>query len=62
MDDARLAVDTGVDGVDIVIGTSSFLQQFSHGKDIESITKSAVEVISFVKRFGFLFTSLFRVF
>ncbi len=34
LDDARLAVDTGVDGIDVVFGTSSYLRQFSHGKDI----------------------------
>jgi homocitrate synthase len=31
MDDARVAVETGVDGVDVVIGTSSFLREHSHG-------------------------------
>jgi homocitrate synthase len=50
MDDARLAVETGVDGVDVVIGTSSFLREFSHGKDMDYITTAALEVIDFVKR------------
>ena len=49
MDDARIAVETGVDGVDVVIGTSSFLREFSHGKDMTYITKAAIEVINFVK-------------
>jgi homocitrate synthase len=49
MDDARIAVETGVDGVDVVIGTSSFLREFSHGKDMAYITKTAIEVINFVK-------------
>lgn len=52
MDDARLAVSTGVDGVDVVIGTSSFLRQYSHGKDMSYIAKSAVEVIEYVKSHG----------
>lgn len=52
MDDARVAVETGVDGVDVVIGTSSFLREFSHGKDMAYITKSAIEVIEFVKSKG----------
>ena len=52
MDDARIAVETGVDGVDVVIGTSSFLREHSHGKDIEYIKKTAIEVISFVKSKG----------
>lgn len=42
MDDARIAVETGVDGVDVVIGTSSFLREHSHGKDMTWITKTYV--------------------
>ena len=42
----------GVDGVDVVIGTSSFLREFSHGKDMAYITKTAIEVIEFVKSKG----------
>ncbi|KAF3911372.1 hypothetical protein ABW20_dc0101240 [Dactylellina cionopaga] len=49
MDDARIAVETGVDGVDVVIGTSSFLREHSHGKDMDYIHRSAIEVIEFVK-------------
>ena len=49
MDDARIAVETGVDGVDVVIGTSSFLREHSHGKDMNYIHKAAIEVIEFVK-------------
>lgn len=52
MDDARIAVETGVDGVDVVIGTSSFLREHSHGKDMAYIHKSAIEVIEFVKSKG----------
>ncbi|KAJ1656391.1 homocitrate synthase lys21 [Dispira simplex] len=52
MDDARIAVETGVDGLDVVIGTSSLLREFSHGKDMEYITKQAVEVIEFIKSKG----------
>jgi homocitrate synthase len=48
--DAQAVVDTGVDGVDIVIGTSSYLRQFSHGKSIDEIIDQALEVISFLKR------------
>ena len=32
--DALRALDTGVDGLDIVIGTSPQLMQHSHGRDI----------------------------
>ena len=52
MEDARTAVETGVDGVDVVIGTSSYLRDHSHGKDMEYIKKTAIEVINFVKSKG----------
>ncbi|ORX89082.1 homocitrate synthase [Basidiobolus meristosporus CBS 931.73] len=48
MDDAKLAIDTGVDGLDVVIGTSSFLRKFSHGKDMDYITQQAIEVVSYI--------------
>ena len=34
---------------DVVIGTSSFLMDHSHGKDMAYIHKTAIEVIEFVK-------------
>lgn len=46
MDDARLAVETGVDGLDIVIGTSPQLMQHSHGKSMDYIRDTALEVNS----------------
>lgn len=52
MEDARKAVETGVDGVDILFGTSSYLRRFSHGKSIEEIIESAREVIDFIKSSG----------
>ena len=52
MDDARVAVETGVDGVDVVIGTSKFLREHSHGKDMNYIAQLAIEVIEFVKSKG----------
>ena len=42
----------GVDGVDVVIGTSSYLREFSHGKDMSYIIKTTIEVINFVKSKG----------
>lgn len=50
MEDAKVACSTGVDGVDLVIGTSSFLREFSHGKSMAVIQKTALEVIEYVKR------------
>lgn len=43
MDDAKVAVECGVDGVDLVIGTSSYLRTHSHGKDMTYIQKTAIE-------------------
>lgn len=44
MEDARIAVETGVDGLDIVIGTSPQLMQHSHGKSMDYIRDTALEV------------------
>ncbi|KAK8109485.1 hypothetical protein PG999_007622 [Apiospora kogelbergensis] len=49
MDDARIAVQTGVDGVNVCIGTSSKLMEHSHGKDMAFIKAKAQEVIEYVK-------------
>lgn len=47
--DAAKALEIDLDGIDVVIGTSSFLRRFSHGKDILQIIEAAVEVLSFIK-------------
>ncbi|KAL7894380.1 HMGL-like domain-containing protein [Trichoderma sp. SZMC 28014] len=53
MEDAKLACDCGVDGVDVVIGTSQFLRTHSlGGKDMKAITKQALEVIEYIKSRG----------
>lgn len=44
-DDVKLALSTGVAGVDIVIGTSSQLRRFGHGKSIDEIIALARDVI-----------------
>ncbi len=44
-----MALDTGVDGVDVVIGTSSQLRQFSHGKSIDEIIDLAAEVLTWIR-------------
>ncbi|MCS6843531.1 MAG: homocitrate synthase [Caldilineales bacterium] len=48
-EDAKVALDTGVDGIDVVIGTSSQLRQFSHGKSIDEIIDLAAEVLTFIR-------------
>jgi len=52
IEDARVAIDTGVDGVDVVIGTSSLLRRFSHDKDIDQIVDMASEVVNFIRGQG----------
>lgn len=52
IDDAKRAIDTGVDGIDVVIGTSSYLREFSHGKSIDAIVEIAQEVVSWIKSQG----------
>lgn len=51
-EDARVAVETGVDGVDVVIGTSSQLRRFSHGRTIDEIIAVAKDVIPMLKESG----------
>lgn len=48
-DDALRALDTGVHGIDIVIGTSPQLMQHSHGKSIPQIVDMAADVLAFVR-------------
>ncbi len=47
--DAQQAIDTGVDGIDVVIGTSPKLMEKSHGKTIPQIIELAYEVLSFIR-------------
>ena len=49
LEDARRALDTGVHGIDLVIGTSPQLMQHSHGKDIRQIMDAAAEVLAFIR-------------
>jgi homocitrate synthase len=52
LEDAKRAIDTGVDGLDILFGTSSLLRTFSHGKTIEQIIQTALVVIDYIKSRG----------
>jgi homocitrate synthase len=49
LDDAKRALDTGVHGIDLVIGTSPQLMEHSHGKSIRQIIDSAAEVLGFLR-------------
>lgn len=48
--DAKVALETGVDGLDVVIGTSSQLREFSHGKSIDEIIDLAAEVLTWIRQ------------
>lgn len=48
MDEARLAVDCGVDGVDVYIGTSAYMRQYSHGKSLQEIIEVGQEVVEYL--------------
>ncbi len=48
LEDAKIALDTGVDGINLFMGTSKLLRQFGHGKSIDEIIDIATEVITFI--------------
>ncbi|MEM6282673.1 MAG: homocitrate synthase [Chloroflexota bacterium] len=49
LDEAKLAVDCGVDGVDIYIGTSAYMRQYSHGKSLMQIIEDGQEIVSWLR-------------
>jgi len=52
LDDARLAVTTGADGIDVLFGTSSQMRTFSHGKTVDEIIEIGTEVVRFIQEHG----------
>lgn len=52
LDEAKLAVDCGVDGVDIYIGTSAYMRQYSHGKSLAQIIEISQEIVTWLKDQG----------
>ena len=50
--DAQLAAECGVDGLDILFGTSSELRAFSHGRSVANIIDESLGVIRYVKAQG----------
>ncbi len=52
LDEAKLAVDCGVDGVDIYIGTSAYMRQYSHGKSLAQIIEVSQEIVTWLKDQG----------
>ncbi|MBI3536913.1 MAG: homocitrate synthase [Chloroflexi bacterium] len=49
LDDAKKALETGVQGIDLVIGTSSYLREFSHGMAMEQVIDRSVEVLTWLR-------------
>jgi homocitrate synthase len=52
MDDVARAVDCGVDGVNVLYGTSHWMRTHSHGRTIEGIIEEATAVIDWVRAQG----------
>lgn len=52
LDEAKLAVDCGVDGVDIYIGTSAYMRQYSHGKSLMQIVEDGQRIVEWLKSQG----------
>ncbi|HEY9287911.1 MAG TPA: homocitrate synthase [Candidatus Dormibacteraeota bacterium] len=52
MEDARVAVETGADGIDVLFGTSSHLRAFSHGKSVDEIIETGTQVVRFIQSQG----------
>ena len=48
LEDAKKALDTGVNGINIFMATSPILREFGHGKEINQIIDIASEVITFI--------------
>jgi len=52
LDDARVAIDTGADGIDVLFGTSSAMRAFSHGKTVDQIIEAGTEVVRYIQSQG----------
>lgn len=50
-DDARLAVEHGAQGVNLLFATSELLRTASHGRSIEQIVEQAAEVIGYLQQY-----------
>ncbi|MFN2568355.1 MAG: homocitrate synthase [Candidatus Dormibacteria bacterium] len=52
IDDATLAAATGVDGIDVLFGTSAQMRTNSHGRSIDQIIEQGTEVVRFIQSRG----------
>ncbi|MDZ7262810.1 MAG: homocitrate synthase [candidate division KSB1 bacterium] len=48
--DVAKALETGVDGINLFMGTSQYLQKYSHGKSMDQILEKTSEVINYARR------------
>lgn len=48
LEDAKKALEVGVDGINLFMATSQLLRQFGHGKGINEVIDIASEVITFI--------------
>ncbi len=51
-EDVDLALQTGAYGINLFMGTSSYLQKASHGKNIVEVARLATEMVKYVKSHG----------
>lgn len=51
-EDVDKALQTGAYGINLFMGTSSFLQKASHGKSIQEVSKLACQMVEYVKSQG----------
>src|SRR5207245_10428823 len=52
LNDARIAINTGADGIDVLFGTSSAMREFSHGKSVDEIIEAGTEVVRYIQSQG----------
>ncbi len=50
--DVEAAVATGVQGVNVLLGTSAWLRRYSHGRDLDQIIAQAEEVLRYLRPFN----------
>lgn len=49
LEDVKRALETEVSGINLFFGTSSYLKQYSHGKEINEIIDIALQVVDYIK-------------
>lgn len=49
MEDVKVALDTGVHGISVAIGTSPFHRAYGHNFTLDEVTERAVEVVAWIR-------------